>query len=173
MTEARYPIAARLLHWIMALLIIGMLALGLAMVDSLASWRTSAITVHKLCGLSILLLAVGRLMLKLFYRAPSFPAGMPPLQRRIAHLSHHALYGLMIAVPLVGLAMQGTAGTPVILPGAHVLPVPIPTDLALYGMVRTAHGLLAWALLTLILLHIAAALHHAFVKKDGLLRRML
>lgn len=72
-----------------------------------------------------------------------------------------------------GLAMQGAAGIPIIFPDDYVFTVPIPTNLALYRIARAADGLLAWTLLAIVLLHIAAALHHALVKKDGLLRRML
>lgn len=169
----RYPLPARLLHWITALLVLAMLALGLAMVDSLADWRRSAIAVHKLCGMSILLLALARLGLKPFYHAPPLVDSLPLIQRRIAAISHILLYALLLALPLVGLAMQGAAGIPVPLYGPHVLVVPIGENIVLYGWLRAAHSVLGWSLVALATLHILAAVHHAAVRKDGLLRRML
>jgi cytochrome b561 len=173
MIPARYPARARIVHWAMAALILSMIGLGLMMVDSLAIWRTTGLWLHKLGGLLVLTLAILRFALRFTYKAPPLPNHIPALQRHIASASHVALYGLMFLVPVVGLLMQNAAGVPIILPLGVVLPPILPQDLPLYGVLRLTHGVLAWALLGLIALHVAAALHHTWVRRDGLLKRMM
>ena len=173
MTPKRYPASARVIHWIMAALILSMIGLGLMMVDSLAVWRATGLRLHKLGGLLVLTLVMMRLALRFTYRAPPLPEHVPLLQQRIASASHVALYGLMFVVPLVGLLMQNAAGVPVMLPLGTIIPPILSEDLPSYGLLRLAHGVLALALLGLIALHVAGALHHAWVRRDGLLDRML
>ncbi len=169
--SGRYPASARLLHWAMAALLLSMLFLGAAMVDRWQPWATSAIQLHKAFGLLALALAVLRLVNRLRFRAPPLPAGMPAAQRAIAHASHVLLYALMLALPLTGWAMQGAAGLPVQVAG-WVLPALVEPDLARYGLLRELHAWLAYGLLGLVLLHAGAALHHGWVRRDGLLARM-
>ncbi len=173
MTPTRYPVSARLAHWVMAALILAMIGLGLMMVDSLAVWRTAGLRLHKFGGLLVLTLATLRLALRFTYKAPPLPGHIPALQQRIASASHVALYALMFLVPVAGLLMQNAAGVPIILPGEVVIPTILSEDLPLYGVLRLTHGAFAWALLGLIALHVAAALHHAWVRRDGLLKRMM
>ena len=172
MNDLRYPLAARLLHWIMAALILTMIGIGLAMIGSLATWRLEGMKVHQVGGVSVLILAILRLAFRLTYKAPPLPKELPSFQARIAHGSHMLLYALMFAVPLAGWLMQSAAGLPIALPGGLILPSLLDVDLGAYGVLRICHRLLAWSLLGLILLHIAGALHHAMVRRDGLLKRM-
>lgn len=169
--SGRYPTGARLLHWAMAALLLSMLFLGAAMVDRWQPWATSAIQLHKAFGLLALVLAVLRLGNRLRFRAPPLPAGMPAAQRAVAHASHVLLYALMLALPLTGWAMQGAAGVPLQVAG-WVLPALAEPDLARYGLLRELHAWLAYGLLGLVLLHAGAALHHGWVRRDGLLQRM-
>lgn len=173
MSAERHPAALRLVHWITAALVLSALAVGLSMVDDLSLARHVALQMHKLTGLLVLVLTLLRIGVRLTTWSPPVPASLPPLQRHVASASHVALYGLLLLVPACGLAMQWAAGNPVVLPGGTVLPSLIAPDLATYGVLRQAHGMLAWSLLAVVLLHIAAALHHALVRRDGLLRRML
>lgn len=169
--SGRYPVGARLLHWAMAALLLSMLFLGAAMVDRWQPWATAAIQLHKAFGLLALALAVLRLANRLRFRAPPLPATMPAAQRAVAHASHVLLYALMLALPLTGWAMQGAAGLPVQVAG-WVLPALVEPDLAHYGLLRELHAWLAYGLLGLVLLHAGAALHHGWVRRDGLLARM-
>lgn len=173
MSPETYPKSARIIHWIMAALILSMIGLGLMMVDSLALWRNTGLWLHKLGGVLVLALVILRLALRFTYQPPPLPSDIPLLQQRVASMSHIILYGLMFSVPLVGWAMQNAAGIPVILPGGIVIPPVVPENLSLYGLLRLAHGALAWALLGLIAAHVSAALHHGWVRRDGVLRRML
>ena len=169
---ARYPALSRWLHWGMAVLIIGMVFVGTAMVDSVATWQPAAVQLHKWLGLSLLVLVALRLWQRLRHPAPPLPADLPRLQALGARGAHVALYALMIAMPLVGWAMQGAAGTPVVLPGGWVLPALVAPDLATYGLLRDAHAVLAYALFALVLLHAGAGLYHGLVRRDGVLESM-
>lgn len=171
-TITRYPAMSRWLHWGMAILIIGMVFVGTAMVDSVATWQPTAVQLHKWLGLSLLVLVALRLWQRLRHPAPPLPADLPRLQALGARGAHVALYALMIAMPLVGWAMQGAAGTPVVLPGGWVLPALVAPDLATYGLLRDAHALLAYALFALVLLHAGAGLYHGLVRRDGVLESM-
>lgn len=169
---ARYPALSRWLHWGMAVLIIGMVFVGTAMVDSVATWQPTAVKLHKWLGLSLLVLVALRLWHRLRHPAPPLPADLPRLQALGARGAHVALYALMIAMPLVGWAMQGAAGTPVVLPGGWVVPALVAPDLATYGLLRDAHAVLAYALFALVLLHAGAGLYHGLVRRDGVLESM-
>jgi cytochrome b561 len=169
----RYSSLSRWLHWVMALLIVGMVFVGAAMVDSVAAWQPFAVQWHKWLGLALLALVALRLVQRLRHPAPPLPADLPRLQAISARAAHVALYALMIAMPLIGWAMQGAAGTPVVLPGGWVLPAIATPDLATYGLLRDAHAVLAYTLFALVLLHAGAGLYHGLVRQDGVLASMI
>ena len=173
MIGARYPAGIRLAHWATAALVLSLLCLGLAMVESLATWRIVGLAVHKIAGLTVLFLTVLRIGLRSGHRAAPLPDTVGRSQRAAAAATHLLLYCLLLAVPLTGWAMQGAAGIPVVLPGGLVLPPIANQDLVAYGILRQAHGILTLTLLATILLHVGGALHHGVVKRDGVLRRML
>ncbi len=171
--KTHYSKFARWLHWTMALLIIGMVFVGAAMTDSIALWQPKAVQLHKWLGLILLVLVVLRLIYRLRHPAPALPSDLPKLQALAARGAHVGLYVLMFAMPLVGWAMQGASGTPVILPGGWVLPALLAPDLATYGLLRDLHALFAYALFGLILMHAGAGLYHGFIRRDGVLNSML
>lgn len=173
MTPVRLPRSMRLIHWTTAALVLSLIGLGLAMTDSLANWRIAGIQLHKLAGLCVLVLTVLRLGLRAREPLPELPAHVSRLQQRVAGLVQVMIYLLLVAIPLSGWAMQGAAGNPVKVFGALTLPQISPESLVLYGALREAHGFLAISLLLLIMLHIAGALYHGLVLRDGVLRRML
>ena len=150
---------ARALHWSMAILILAMLFVGVGMVASL-SLRPVLIDLHRPLGMALLALAVIRLLHR--WRSPP-----PPLPA-----SHVALYAAMLAMPLLGWAMLSAGGYPVRMTSTFSLPPLLPQDPALYSLLRLAHGWVGYALFALILLHAAAALHHAWVRRDGVFEAM-
>ncbi len=168
-----YGTFARWLHWSMALLIIAMVFVGAAMTDSVAPWQPTVVQLHKWLGLTLLVLVIVRLAYRLRHRAPALPSDLPKLQALGARSAHVGLYLLMFAMPLVGWAMQGAAGTPVLLPGGWVLPALLTPDLANYGLLRDLHAFFAYALFSLVLMHAGAGLYHGFVRRDGVLESML
>lgn len=166
-----HDLYARVLHWSMAALILAMLFVCVAMVSSM-TLRPMLLAAHRPIGIALLALAVLRLVHRLRRRVPELPPELPRWQRAAAHASHVALYALMLAMPLVGWAMVSAAGNPVTLWPGLALPPIAPHDPAVYSVLRLAHAWLARALLAVILLHLAAALHHAWVRRDGVFASM-
>src|SRR5690606_1562575 len=106
---------ARLLHWLMAPLLIAMLFIGIGMVSTASSAYALLLATHKPLGVAILVLLVLRIAVRLRHRPPPLPADLPPSQRRAATFSHWLLYALMLAMPMTGWAMLSAAGHPVTL----------------------------------------------------------
>jgi len=173
----RYTATAMLLHWLSALLVVGLLALGWYMADlPLSPQRLKLYNWHKWAGVSVLALTLARLLWRWTHRPPALPAELvgrtPAWQQRLAALTHVALYGLLLVVPLVGWAYSSAAGFPVVWFGVLSLPDLLPKDKALAELVKPWHAVAAFSLGALAALHLAAALKHQFVDKDGLMRRM-
>ncbi len=116
---------------------------------------------------TILVLALVRLALRLRYGAPSLPADLPEPMKLAAEGSHYALYAFMIGMPLIGWAMLSAAAYPVVLFRGWHLPAILPQSDSLHTLLWDAHFYLAFAFFALILLHVAAALFHALVRRDG------
>lgn len=167
----RFNLLARVLHWSMALAILAMLFVGIGMVASL-SLRPALVELHRPLGIAILLLALLRLANRLRHPPPELPADLPRVQKVAARASHWLLYALMLAMPLVGWAMVSAGGYPVAMFRGFGLPAIAPHDPTLYAVLRTAHGWLARLLFATVLAHIAAALYHAWVRRDGVFRSM-
>ncbi|GAA0242746.1 Cytochrome b561 [Methylorubrum aminovorans] len=167
----RFNLPARLLHWSMAVLILAMLFIGVAMVGSLADYGT-LVALHRPLGLAILLLAILRLANRWRRPPPPLPVDLPPWQRRAAQALHVALYGLMLAMPLVGWAMLSAARIPVAVIGPLVLPSILPQDPMLYARLRELHTVLAYGLFGLILAHLGAALLHGLIRQDSVFSSM-
>lgn len=171
MANTHFTRTARWLHWSMAAMILAMLFIGVAMVTSL-ELRPWLIDIHRPLGLLILLLALIRLRHRRKNPPPALPADLPRLQARIAGASHVALYALMFAMPLLGWAMSSAGGYLVPLPFGFTLPPLAPQDPGLYSLLRSAHGILGYAFFALVLAHVAGALHHAWVRRDGVFEAM-
>lgn len=165
--EAFHPLA-RLLHWLMAILILAMLFIGVSMVGDLSLRHPTLVELHKATGLALLVLVIVRIGLRLALPHPPLPRDLPALQRIAAGASHLLLYGLMLAMPLLGWAMLSAGGYPRPLQ----LPAIAPHDLQLYAVLRQAHGWAGYLLFATVLVHLGAALMHALVRRDGVLRSM-
>lgn len=164
---------ARLLHWLMAVLLLAMLLIGAGMVSTVSDWHRVLEAVHRPLGAIIWLLVLLRLAVRLRNPPPPLPPDLHPLQRFAALASHWLLYGLIFALPLVGWAMLSAGGFPVMLGDSLRLPAILPADTATFACLRVLHRWLAYALMATILVHVAAALHHACVRRDGVLRSMV
>ena len=162
---------ARLLHWSMAAAIFAMLFVGAGMVVSL-QYRAQLLDLHRPLGIAILLLAIVRLINRLSRPTPPLPADLPPLQKFAAHASHWLLYGLMLAMPLIGWAMLSAGGYPIVMFGGVHLPAIVPHSASVYGVLRPLHGVLAYVLFFTIIGHLGAALFHAWVRRDAVFGQM-
>jgi cytochrome b561 len=178
---SKYPASMRVLHWLRAAVVIGTLAVGLVMVNSPDEWPVKFELLypnHKQFGLLALLLAVVQWLLRTRSRVPEPPAALLPWERALSKLAHRALYGLLVAVPLMGYAMSSSFtqsdGVPFFFFG-HV-PELLPKDDRWFEVFQWLHRVLAYALLALLVLHVAGALKHRFMDSDpqaDVLRRML
>ena len=162
---------SRLLHWLMAAMVLSMLCIGVAMVTSLADYHV-LVSIHRPLGIAILLLVVIRFANRLVNPPPALPPTMSRMERLAATASEYAMYGLMFALPLVGWGMLSAARYPIVLFGAVHLPPILPHDPTLYAVLRKAHTLLAYSLILLFLAHLGAVLYHALIVRDGILKRM-
>ena len=166
-----YDRTARWLHWSMAAMVLAMLFIGVGMVASL-ELRPWLIDLHRPLGLLVLALAVVRLWHRRRNPPPPLPDSVSAPQAAAARAAHVVFYLLLFAMPLLGWAMSSAGGTLVTLPGGWLLPPLAPQDPALYTWLRGAHGVLGYALFGLVLVHLAAALHHAWVRRDGVFEAM-
>jgi cytochrome b561 len=168
---AQFPAFSRLLHWTMAAMILTMLCIGVAMVASIGDYHV-LLSIHRPLGIAVLILAVVRLVNRLINPPPPFPSTMSPLERRVASASERVMYGLMLALPLIGWGMLSAAHYPIVLYGSVHLPFILPHSAALYATLRQAHTILAYGFFATFIAHFGAVLFHTLVMRDGLLKRM-
>lgn len=179
-----WPLLTRLLHWIMAVMILMMLVFGTMMAnneDIVAKF--TQVQTHKSMGFTVFCLALLRVLWRFVSPAPP-PAPMPRWQAIAATSGHHLLYLLMFAVPLSGWLM--VSASPLNDPGAYPeqirnmvwgffeMPDPFATGSEeLSTRFRMMHGLLTKLLIAILALHVAGALKHALIDRDGVMRRMV
>jgi cytochrome b561 len=166
-----YSRVARLLHWVIALLIVANILIGIAHATVNKDWPV--IPLHKSIGLTVLALTVLRILWRLTHRPPPLPAQMPGWEKGAAHGLHAVFYVLMLALPLTGWVMSSAGQYP--LRWFNLFAVPkfaVTKGDALVEFSRGSHGVAGLVFGALIVLHVAAALRHHFVLKDEVLGRM-
>jgi cytochrome b561 len=168
----RFTPLQRALHWLMAICILAMFFVGVGMVSTVAPKYLGLIALHRTLGVALLILVVMRLGVRWRSGAPALPSDLPVPMKLAAQLSHYLLYGLMIVMPLLGWAMLSAADYPVVLLGGLRLPQILPLNGGLHSVLWDAHHYLALVFFALILLHLAAALYHALVRRDGVFTAM-
>lgn len=170
----RYSTIAIVFHWLIALMIIGAFTMGLVMADMNPSpTKLRYYSWHKWAGVTILALASLRLLWRLGHAAPAYPDTMPGWQKLAADASHGLLYVLMFAVPLSGYFYTLAAGYPVVYFGLFELPVLIARNDELKTVLKEVHFWLNMGLASAVGLHVAAALKHHFIDRDGMIKRIL
>ena len=173
-TAERFGLVAKTLHWLTLVLLIGSFTLAVSMVNMPFSPRKLEFySWHKWVGVTIFLVVVVRLAWRLANPVPRQPAGMPQWQRRLAGLSHAALYAILIVMPVTGWIMSSALNLPVVYLGLVHIPSPFGVDRALGETMKVVHLSLAVTLLVLVTIHVLAALYHHLVLRDDVLRRML
>ena len=160
------------IHWLMAVLLIGMLILGLYMVGlPISLEKLKLYGWHKEYGILALFLVCFRLVWRLTNLTPRL--ALPIWEVIAARGVHWAFYFVMFAMPLTGWLITSAAGLPASFFGLFVLPNLIAPNEELMNLFSTLHGWLGYSLIALIILHVLAALKHQFVNKDDILRRMI
>ncbi|MDM0051033.1 cytochrome b [Variovorax sp. J22R115] len=174
----RYGRVAMALHWLLALMIVTSFCVGVSMVAlPFSPLRLKLYNWHKWAGITILSLSAVRLLWRLSHRPPPLPArieaAMPGWQLGAHRALHLAMYVLFFAVPLLGWAYSSALGFPIVWFGVLPLPdlLPVDKDFA-ETVLKPMHKAGAFTLAAVAVLHVAAALKHRFIDRDGLLDRM-
>lgn len=170
----QYTQTAKSLHWLMAALLFGLLALGFYMHDlPLSPEKLQLYSWHKWAGVTAFLLVLARLAWRFTHRPPALPESMPKRLQFIAHAGHLALYALMIAIPLSGWLMSSAKGFQTVYFGLLPIPDLLTKDKALGECLAEVHKVINIALMLVVIGHLGAALKHHFIDKDDILTRML
>lgn len=181
-SSLRYDGVAMFLHWLTALAVLGLIAMGLIMTDLPrgSALQFSLFQLHKSVGVTVLMLTLLRLAWRLAHRPPALPSEMPAWEKLAAHAGHLGLYALLFGLPLSGWATVSASpfNIPTVLYGVIPWPhLPVLSTLSNKKPVAEAlgglHSAAAWILIALLVVHAGAALRHHFLLKDDVLRRML
>ena len=168
-----YTKTAKVLHWLMAILLFGLLALGFYMHDlPLSPEKLKLYSWHKWAGVTAFLLVGFRLLWRLAHRPPALPASMPKLMQFAAHAGHLLLYVLMIAIPLSGWLMSSAKGFQTVYFGLLPIPDLLDKNKELGDLLVLVHKSLNLLFIAVLAGHIGAALKHHFIDKDDILTRM-
>lgn len=173
----RYSHVAMGLHWGLGALIVAVFVGGLYMTGlPFSPLRLKLYNWHKWAGMVILALSVLRLVWRITHPVPALPdalrQNMPLWQQWAHHGTHAGLYGLFFLVPLLGWMYSSAAGFPIMFLGVLPLPDLVSADKALAELIKPWHRLAAYGLAGLVVLHVAAALKHHWIDRDGLIHRM-
>jgi cytochrome b561 len=167
----QFALLSRILHWLMAAMLLAMLFIGVMMVASLGNYHR-LVAIHRPLGILILILAVIRLVNRMFTTLPPFPPTMSQRERFLASASERLLYALMFALPLVGWGMLSAGHYPIVMFGSVHLPPILPANPTLYSVLRKTHTILAYLLFVIFLFHLGTVLFHTLIVRDRLLNRM-
>lgn len=174
MAATHYTRTAVGLHWLLAGLILTALFMGWTMTEMAVSpQRLKVYNWHKWVGVTVLLLAVVRLLWRLTHRPPPLIESVPRWQRGLAHAGHWLLYLLMLVQPLTGWIYSNYSGYPVVYLGKIPLPNLVERDRELAEVWLGIHSTLGMLFAIVVAGHVLAALYHQFGVRDGTLKRML
>ena len=177
----KYALGQRLLHWIIALIVIGTLTVGLifAICDGFEGTKETfgaEVTglfykYHKTFGILILFAMILRIIMKVRLGKPAYEVPLSRLDHIASNAVHGLLYLLLLALPVLGWLGMGAGGFPVQFFEWN-LPQLIGKDKELYGTIMEIHGICGWLVLILLIAHIGGALKHWLINKDGVMQRM-
>jgi len=173
-TSTGYKPTARIIHWIVAIMVLAMLPIGTMMTqeDLARSTQDTLYILHKNGGVILLVLMILRLVFRLVNPPPPLPLTIPAWQEKAAGLTHFILYFMLFFMAITGLVRVQAGGFPVEILDALGIPPIIPRNETVEGIAQTAHFYGRLVLVAAILVHIGAALQHGLIKKDGVFSRM-
>lgn len=171
---SRYNRTAMLLHWLVALLLLGQFAFGWLLDDIPRGTpaRGYFFSLHKSTGMLIGLLILARIIWRLTHTPPALPDSVPRWQRQLAAMAHYGLYALMVVMPLSGYVASNFSKYGVHFFNVYKLAPWGEDNKAIYAFFNQTHGVASWLLLALVLVHVLAALKHVWVDRDTLFYRM-
>ena len=169
-----YTATARLFHWLIVVLLVAQVSIALVLPALLPATAAAALSAwHLSVGSTILFVMLLRLGWRLTHAPPPPPADLSPPLRLLSRATHWAFYVILIVLPVLGWTAASAYGATVRLFGLIPLPALVPPNERFGGTIGEVHGAVAMVLLALIALHVAGALYHALVKRDGVIRRIL
>jgi cytochrome b561 len=173
-SPTRYTAVAQAFHWLIAALVVIQFVLANLADDlPLGARKLALLARHKSFGMTVLMLAILRLLWRLKSPPPEMPPSMTPVERILARVTHIAFYVLLFAMPLTGWLMSSAKNYSVSWFGLFTWPDLIGKSETAFDLLRATHEILSDVLLALAVLHILAALKHHFWNKDDVLVRML
>lgn len=174
--QKKYHITIRIIHWLMALIILSLFGVGIFMagLDNSVTYKFTLYDLHKSFGVLVILFFALRLIARLTTKVPELPKGIKKMDKIMAKAAHIILYALMFLVPLSGVAMSQTLGYPVKVFGFE-LPKIFATNKELGEIIRDSHEIIAYAIVGVVSLHVAGVIKHKFFdkKENDVLPRML
>ena len=173
-SQIKHPTPLMLLHWgtLLAIVVAVAMVLLREVIDEKAV-RKTLLGIHQNAGLFVLLFVFGRIIVRMRYRQLVTAIQLPPLLRLAASATHLALYGLLLALPILGILLANSHGRPVNFLGLFDLPLLIGKNADLGDSLELWHFRAAVTLGAVVAMHAAAALWHHFVRRDGVLLAML
>ncbi len=174
LSTEKYVFSVRVLHWLMAIMIIGLIVSGLIMVDVPKSnpQHHLLFKFHKSIGISIGMLIIARVIVRIRYVAPALPSTISVLSKKLANVTHWILYALMIVIPISGYLMCTWKGPPVAWFGI-LLPHLFNKDDVHANIAEKVHHTSAYILLVLLCIHVGAVLFHLIKHRVNLIRRIV
>lgn len=174
-TQTGYGWISICIHWITAITVIGMFALGLWMVDLTYydEWYRTAPLIHKGIGVMLLLLTLFRLVWKRMNPLPAEVAEHKPIERKLAKIAHSMLYVLLFSLMITGYLISTADGRALEVFNWFSIPATISGIEHQEDIAGDIHEILAFSLIAFVVLHAAGAIKHHVIDKDNTLKRML
>jgi len=172
----RYNAPARALHWITVLAMVAQIVLGIWITTfepKDESFKFLLYNIHENIGFTLLTLTLYRLWYRRTHPPAPLPADLPAMMRFIAHANHAALYLALIGMPILGVLATSAWGFPFKWLGILPIPSPFGKNEALAPIFSQFHFIGAWLFVIAILGHVGGALFHGFIRRDGVLQRMI
>ncbi len=168
-----YSLTARLFHWLTAIVVLTALAAAIVMNNiGEGPLEDFLYDFHRSLGAILIPIVLARLLWRIGHPAPPLPADIPVLQQWVAHLTHIALYILLIVQPILGWVATSAYRAPITVFWLFTLPPIWPENRALSDQLFFVHQFIGFTLAALLCAHIGAALFHHFVLRDRILIRM-
>jgi len=175
--DGSYSALAKIFHWVTVPLLVFALASGFTIGHIAEPSKLTFYAIHESLGLTILLLAIARLAWRRISPPPALPDHVPPAMRMVAAATHHLLYAALILQPILGFLATNAFGFPMQGATAYLGFIDLPKFMnaweSLANLLIGAHEVVAWAFLLLIPAHVAGAIFHHAIRRDGTLMRML
>ena len=174
--ESRYGSVSRFLHWTTAILFIVLIPMGIfaSIIPEGTEYRNAYYVVHKTIGVLVFMLLIARIVWHLRSRRPALDTSLKPIERKLAHSVHLALYGFLIAMPVTGFVMTSYHGYPTFFFAWELAPLWEPSDMATIIWGTFHKYLLPYVLYVVLGAHVLGALKHHYIDRNRLaMKRMV